>query len=149
VIRALEVDMQSDQPVSYSGVGASQAARAQELDMSDPINQLAFHEIGGLRPLLEIIEHLPIKISIGATQILKEILVHPQVQLEVVKVEGFRVLVKLASSPNRCVLRAARCVLCAARCVLCAAANCALLRRKCSTWSAPTSHWRTSHATLA
>ena len=110
--------------------------------MSDPINQLAFHEIGGLRPLLEIIEHLPIKISIGATQILKEILVHPQVQLEVVKVEGFRVLVKLASSPNRCVSRAARCV-------LCAAANCALLRRKCSTWSAPTSHWRTSHATLA
>jgi hypothetical protein len=67
----------------------------QELDMEDAINQLAFLEIGGLRPLLEIVKESPAKIAIGACQILNEIIVHPKIQVQLVRYKGVAVIVNL------------------------------------------------------
>eukprot|EP00297_Palpitomonas_bilix_P001178 CAMPEP_0113886740 /NCGR_PEP_ID=MMETSP0780_2-20120614/11744_1 /TAXON_ID=652834 /ORGANISM="Palpitomonas bilix" /LENGTH=1111 /DNA_ID=CAMNT_0000875031 /DNA_START=130 /DNA_END=3465 /DNA_ORIENTATION=- /assembly_acc=CAM_ASM_000599 len=67
----------------------------EEMDLQDGVNQLALLDVGGLKPLLRLIEVNDTKVVVGAAQVLRTISSHPRVQNAIAKLNGVRPVVSM------------------------------------------------------
>lgn len=68
------------------------------MDLMDGVNQLALLDVGGMKPLLDLLSLDDTKVVVGAAQVIRTISTHPRVQSAIAKLHGVRPIVAMLAA---------------------------------------------------